>query len=96
MKSKIFKIIGALVLITWLFINFNWRRSKENSSDILLKNVFAIAQAQAEGGSSGTWTCYSTYNNCWFWNCSTIYRCGNPCTSVSADDWSNNGVCSAI
>ena len=96
MKSKIFKIVGALALTAGLLINFNWSKSKENKNDLLLKNVFAIAQAQAEGGSAKVWRCWATYSSCWFWNCSTIYRCGNPCTSVSADSYSDWDACSAI
>lgn len=94
MKRIIFKFIGALVLIVGLLINYNWSISKENKSDLLLKNVFVIAQAQLEGGGSAkVWRCYATYNSCWFWNCSTIYRCGSPCTTVSADSYSDWDAC---
>jgi len=44
---------------------------------------------------SGSVTCYSIYDSCWFWNCTQIYRCtpNNGCYSVSADSWGQHYSC---
>jgi hypothetical protein len=96
MKSTGYKFFGVIILSVILLINLNWSIVKKGNSDLLLKNVLAIEQARAEEGSSKVWRCWATYSSCWFWNCSTIYRCGNPCTTVSVDSYSDWDACSAI
>jgi hypothetical protein len=53
-----------------------------------------VALEHAIAGSGGV-QCYSTYDSCWFWNCTQIYRCapGGSCYSVSADVWGGSGSC---
>ncbi len=78
--KKIISVISFALFVGVLFINLDFE-----NQDIKLKNIIVLANAQAEGGSSTQWECYSTYTSCWFWNCINIYRCGNPCESVSAN-----------
>ncbi|MCY4778298.1 NVEALA domain-containing protein [Sphingobacterium sp. UT-1RO-CII-1] len=92
MKKKILGAVAVIAIAAVATFNMNINNNDELSA-ISLANVEAIAQGET-GGSSGTFTCYSTYNNCLFWDCSTIYRCGNPCQNASADSWSNQGTCS--
>lgn len=87
------KIIFTFILVNGILCSIFLAKDVLPSgySDLLLENSDALADNE---DNSGTYTCYSTYNNCWFWNCSTIYRCGNPCTDASADDYSDQGTCS--
>ena len=82
--------IGAIIIAIVMMFNLNLSRT-DGTFEFRLANIEVLAQT--EGGSSGTFKCYSTYNNCWFWNCSTIYRCGNPCSDVSADSYGDMGDC---
>jgi hypothetical protein len=43
-----------------------------------------------EGGGV---VCYSSVNDCYFWGCWTVYRCGSECSSVSADEVADQGQC---
>ncbi|MDR2911255.1 MAG: NVEALA domain-containing protein [Bacteroidales bacterium] len=92
MKRKVISIIGLVALAAIVAFNVNLNSNGESLSDFALANVEALALD--EGGSSGTFTCYSTYNRCSFWGCSTVYRCGNPCTDASSDNYSDQGTCS--
>lgn len=93
MRKKNLFLSCLFIVITMFSLAINIRVSQKNGTNyLLLENVEALASSET-GGSSGTFTCYSTYNNCWFWNCSTIYRCGNPCTDATADDYSDSGTC---
>ena len=94
MKRKIIGGMAVLIIATVAMFNVNIGSKSSKLSDISLTNVEALAEGDEAGGSSGTFTCYSRFNNCWFWDCSTIYRCGNPCTTESADDWGDIGQCS--
>jgi len=92
MKKKILGGIAVLAVAALAAWNLNLDSKTNGMSDVKLANVEALADT--EGGSSGTFTCYSTYNDCWFWNCTTIYRCGNPCTDAKADSYGDIGQCS--
>lgn len=90
MKKIIFIFILINGIISGIFIAKNTLPA--TYSDLLLENLDALAKDNED--NSGSYTCYSTFNNCWFWNCSTIYRCGNPCEDASADAYSDKGSCS--
>jgi len=94
MKKKILATVVAVAIAAVAVINMDLvsSRKQEALSAVHLANIEALAQGES-GGSSGMFTCYSTYNNCWFWNCSTIYRCGNPCETARADSWYDQGTC---
>jgi len=93
-KNKVLIGVVAIATVAVAVVNVHFANKSESSLSALhMANVEALAQGES-GGSSGTFTCYSTYNNCWFWDCSTIYRCGNPCETARADAWSDQGTCS--
>jgi hypothetical protein len=81
----------AMIAVGVTVFNFNLNAQGDGLSDLALANIEALAQN--EGGSSGSFTCYSTYSECWIFGCSKIYRCGNPCSDARADSWSDNGTC---
>ena len=86
---------GIAIFIVTAVAAFNMNFGANQKNDM---SLFALANAEAlaeeSGASADELTCYSTYNNCWFWNCSTIYRCNaNECYDVSADAWSDKGIC---
>lgn len=93
MKKKILGAVSLMAIVAMAAFSININADTSDMSALTLSNVEALASGES-GGDSGTFTCYSTYNNCWFWDCSTIYRCGNPCTTATADEWSDQGVCS--
>lgn len=93
MKRNILKITGVCILLLGLLINFNWSKSNDNKNDLLLENVLAISQAQAEGGNSSGYRCWAEYNNCWFFGCTHIQICGQPCVEKTADSWSGENTC---
>jgi hypothetical protein len=75
-----------------LLFNTSLSNDSSKEKDILLENIIALNQAQAETGGTG-FRCYSTTNNCWFINCTSVYRCGHPCVTVKSDEWTDSNVC---
>ena len=66
-------------------------QSTKMSSNFVSLNIEALADNH--GGNADHVKCFNVYNTCWFWNCSKIYRCGQPCTTEKADSWSDEGIC---
>lgn len=63
-------VIFACLLTMTLQINFQGNNS---NSPLSLKTLtFGLVQPAAADMGRGSVTCYSTYNDCWLWNCSTI------------------------
>ena len=92
------KIIAAAMFMVALGYGVATNSKVSELSSFINLSALSSVSAQGEeggGGSSGSWPCFSTYSYCWFWRCSSIYYCGNPCTSVSADDWDLRGTCSS-
>ena len=71
-----------------------WQFGISGTDSVFSEKELALENAVEGSGGPGT-TCYDVYNNCWFYNCSTIYRCrpNGTCTTVSADDWSDSDSC---
>ena len=90
------KVIAATMFMVALGYGVATNSKVSELSSLVNLSALSSVSAQGEtGGSSSSWTCFSTYSHCWFWRCSSIYYCGNPCTSVSADDWNLRGICGA-
>lgn len=63
----------------------------QQNDSLFFTNVEVLANN--EYGST-TVTCYCSYNNCWFWNCNTVYHCNYPiCEEVSSDEAFDKGQC---
>ncbi|MFC5683653.1 hypothetical protein ACYE2N_00790 [Flavobacterium sp. MAHUQ-51] len=84
--KKIIGILGVAVIAGAMFLGNSINVTNNQGNDFLLKNVIAMSQAQAEGGSTSDWPCYSRVDDCYIFGCWTAYLCGNPCTTVSVDD----------
>ena len=94
MKMNILKITGACILLIGLISNLNLSKTNNIKNELLLSNVLAISQAQAgEGGSSSGYRCWSEWNGCWFFGCTHITVCGQPCYEKTADSWSGENTC---
>jgi hypothetical protein len=91
----ILKFLAVTLLGAFLIFNANPNVFKKEN-DSKLSNLLALTEANAEGGTSGSWDCYASTNNCLFWGCWTVYKCGNPCTSVSCDGANDKGKCTAV
>jgi hypothetical protein len=57
---------------------------------------FAKANESLEGGGN-TAKCYSSVNDCWFWGCWYVYRCGasgsDKCSNAKVDGADDPGNC---
>jgi hypothetical protein len=57
---------------------------------------FAKANESLENGGNAA-TCYSSVNDCWFWGCWYVYRCGasgtDKCSNAKVDGADNEGKC---
>ena len=101
MKKKIVIGFSTLTISAIMaFINMTLNTNQEGGFSLLaLSNINALAQSEQPGdhppGGSTQVTCYSRTNNCWFWNCQTVYRCSvtQSCPEVSADDMGDIGYC---
>jgi hypothetical protein len=88
-KSRIGLVaLGAMALMAIA----GWQFGTNGTQEVFSDKKMALENAIA--GSGGI-KCYSTYSNCYFWNCVNIWRCqpGGSCYSVSADTWSGAGSC---
>jgi len=89
------KILGITLIVTLAVVAaFNINLNKSNAKgDLAMANVEALAQAEVVPVADEV-TCYSTFNNCWFWDCSTIWQCDVvECVKVSCDSQSDAGKC---
>ena len=93
--KKILGILGVAAIVLTLAFNTSFNNTNDQNNDLLLENVIAISEAQAEGTTT-QWTCHSSYSDCWFIGCWTIYRCGSPCTTVSCDEANNVSTCTGV
>lgn len=92
-NSFLTTLFVCIVILSTCYSVFS---NKKPVPDLLLSNLEALANSES-GTSTGSVTCYSTYNSCWFWNCEHIWRCsGNECYDVKCDSKSDMGTCTTI
>jgi len=61
MKKRIFGIIGICLLLTGVFINLDFSNSGNQDSELLLRNIIALAKADGESGSGEcTQSCFES------------------------------------
>lgn len=88
MKKKV--LILSIMAIFAFSINMGFQLSKneQGMANLFLSNLDALATPD----ETSSIRCYGVTNNCWFIGCSTVTQC-NGCSSVSADGWSEAGMC---
>ena len=89
MKKHLF--FAGIALLTAATLVTGHITSHNKNDSLFFTNVEVLANN--EYGST-TVTCYCSYNNCWFWNCNTVYHCNYPiCEEVSSDEAFDKGQC---
>ncbi|MDR1737622.1 MAG: NVEALA domain-containing protein [Candidatus Symbiothrix sp.] len=94
--KKIICGIAVLAIAAVAAVNVTKSNTRTTAlTDLQLANVEALASDEHPSGGSSEVDCFSVTNNCWFWNCSTVYRCTvtEPCYTVSCDAYSYPGKC---
>jgi hypothetical protein len=86
------RLMASLGLVAFLMVA-GWQFGIGSTESQFSETEVALENALEGSGGSGSWTCYSTYSECWFWGCSTIYRCGSTCETVSADAFMDASTC---
>ena len=90
-KTKTLFSIAIFACITAIGYTTYDDTTMNDAEILMLTNIEALALNEDQ---SGTYKCASAYNTCWWFNCSKIYRCGNPCTDQSSDSYTLDGHCS--
>ena len=79
MKKRVLNIIGVCLILAGIFANIDLNSVIGQNSDLLLKNIIAIAKADGEGSSECTETCFNS-------KCEAAWEdvnCGVTCGSTS-------------
>jgi len=86
-------VAAALIGVATIYVALS--KKFKQLSDLQSANIEVLATDEHPSGGSSEIDCFSVTNNCWFWNCSTVYRCSvtDACPAVSCDDYSSPGKC---
>lgn len=92
MKTKIFKLLSAIIIILVAISNLKVFQDDHNLH-ISLSDIAVMAKAEDESGGQNQATCYSTYTEPGFLGTgTTIWVCGS-CVQIKAKNHYDPNIC---